>query len=111
HVGWLVNDVETFEVNPHGVGGIRDPPVSERVGCQQVTELVVKTRLGNAENGDQRDAQQQNQESYRQDGQAATDGEAAEGLLNAQDRGRRLWILPAQYDEHSRKGEQELDYG
>jgi hypothetical protein len=44
-----LNDVETFEVDPHGMSGIGELTVSESVGCQQVTELIVICGLGNAE--------------------------------------------------------------
>jgi len=50
-VGFL-NDVETFEMDPHGMGGIGEPAVSESVGREQIAEFVVVIGLGNADDWD-----------------------------------------------------------
>ena len=56
HIGWLLNDVETFEVDPHRVYGIRETAVRESVGREQIAELVVPGRLRHAPQRNQRDA-------------------------------------------------------
>src|SRR6266699_1433583 len=49
HVGRLLDDVETFEVYPHGVRRIGYSAMRESIGGQQVTEFIVPMRLGNPE--------------------------------------------------------------
>ena len=50
----LLIDVKGFEVNPHGVGGIGHAAVSQRVGQQQVAELVMDRGFGNRQDGQER---------------------------------------------------------
>src|SRR6202043_1027245 len=56
HVRRLLNDVETFEMDPHGMSWVGNFAVRESVGRQQVTEFVVILRLGNTQNWEERDA-------------------------------------------------------
>ena len=49
HVRRLLNDVESFKVNPHGVGGVGEATVRESIGGEQIAEFVVPARLGNAD--------------------------------------------------------------
>ena len=54
YVCWAFDDVEAFEVNPHGMSGVRDFPVSERIRREQIAELVVPPRVRNAKDRDER---------------------------------------------------------
>ena len=46
-IGRLLINVESFEVNPHWMSVIRNSPVRDCVSQQQMTELIVDSRLGN----------------------------------------------------------------
>ena len=58
-VGGLVNDVHRLEVLPMGMGGVRQATVAERVGLEQISELVVGAGVVDAspEPGHQRKGQ------------------------------------------------------
>src|SRR5208337_382999 len=78
HIGGFLINVNTLKVNPHGVSWIRHTPVRERVRCQQVAEIVVKTWLGNGEVGQQGRTYRQCQEAHHEDGKGAPPCQAAE---------------------------------
>ena len=56
HVGWLLNDVEAFEMYPHGMGRIGQASVSKGIGREQIAEFIIPSRRGNSEDGNQRKA-------------------------------------------------------
>jgi hypothetical protein len=43
----LLDDVEAFKVNPQRMRGVAQSAVGEGIGCKEVTEFVMNTRLGN----------------------------------------------------------------
>ena len=49
HIGRLLNDVKTLEVNPHGMSGIGQATSCESVASQPVAELIMDGRFGNAQ--------------------------------------------------------------
>ena len=71
-----LDDVETFEVDPHGMGGVREPAVSESVSGKKIAELVVEARLGNAEEGDECEANCDNAETHEDHGEVPAPGQA-----------------------------------
>ena len=46
-IGGSMNDAKGLEVDPHGVSGIRQPPVCVGVCRQQVREFIVDDRFWN----------------------------------------------------------------
>jgi hypothetical protein len=50
----MFDDVETLEVNPHGMSGVRDSPVGECIRRKQIAELIVPARMRNAKHRDKR---------------------------------------------------------
>ncbi len=69
HVGRLLNDVETLEVHPHGMGRIGHASVSEGVGREQITEFIIPARRGNSKDGDQGNANGNHQQPDHDNGQ------------------------------------------
>ena len=59
-----MNDVEALKMNPHGMAGIGQPAVSESVSGEQVAELVMVARLGNTEDGEERDSNYDHTQSH-----------------------------------------------
>jgi hypothetical protein len=70
------------------VGGIGELAVSERVGREQIAELIVEARLGNAEDGDQRDTDGDYAESDEEYGEALAARQAGESTLDGTEGGR-----------------------
>ena len=66
HVGGALDDVETLEMDPHGMGGIGEPAVSERVAREQIAELVIEVGLRKAEDWNQAHADRNDAESYKE---------------------------------------------
>ena len=64
HVGWLVDDVKTLEMDPHWMGGIRQAPVRKCIGREQVAKLIVHTRFADAHYQPNSNAPQESDESY-----------------------------------------------
>jgi hypothetical protein len=86
-----VNDVEAFEVDPHGMGWIREPSVSESVGSEQITELVMRVRLWDSEDGYKRNTNDYDADSDECDSQALASRESRESRLQRkQDRRGRM---------------------
>src|SRR5256885_16902161 len=63
HVCRLLDDVETFEVDPHGVRRIGYSAVRESIGGEKVTEFIIPVRLRNPEYGNQGGTDAENLES------------------------------------------------
>ena len=55
-----------LKVDPQGVGGVGEAPVSKGVGGQQVAKLIRKRRLGDGEDGQQGRAGSQGREAGRE---------------------------------------------
>ena len=52
HVGGLLERMNAFQVLPHGMRRIRQPPRRERVGREEIDELIGDERLANRQGGD-----------------------------------------------------------
>jgi hypothetical protein len=63
----MLDDVETFEVNPHGVRGIGQTSVGEGIGSEQVAEFVMGRWLRDAEYGNQGGPNKKGQKPDRKD--------------------------------------------
>ena len=53
----MLNDVETFEVNPHGMRRIRNPAVSKGIGGEKIAEFVIPAGLRDSQDWDERAAE------------------------------------------------------
>jgi hypothetical protein len=84
-----LSDVETFEVDPHGMSRIGDFAVSKCVGSKQIAKLVVQGGLGSAKNRNECDANGDDAETDDQNCEPAPPRQASERMLNRKKR-RRL---------------------
>ena len=80
-IGRFLNDAEGFEVNPHGMRRIGEPPVSERVCRQQVAEFIVDDWLWNRQDRQQRGSQRKSKQSNRNHRKRAVACKCAESAL------------------------------
>lgn len=67
HVGRLVDDMKTLKMNPHRMGGVRQSPMRECIGCKQVAELVVELGFADAHYQPNGSAPQESNDSYEDD--------------------------------------------
>ena len=51
HIGWVLDNLETLEVDPHRVSGIGQMTRGEGVGGKQMAVLVIPVRQRNSEQG------------------------------------------------------------
>src|SRR5208283_2840444 len=83
HVGGLLDDVEAFEVDPHGVRGIGEPAVSEGVGCEQIAELIVPARLWDTENRNEAGSEYDYAKADQKHGEPLSPGQTGEATLQS----------------------------
>ena len=60
----MKDDVEAFEMDPHGVGWIGEASMSQRVRQKQVTELVMNCGHRDRQDGQQDRAKRQCQKAH-----------------------------------------------
>ena len=80
-IGRLLQDVNSLEEDPHGMGGIRDAAVRESVRAEEVGELVVDPRFGRRQNGQQNQPQEYRQQSHRDQAENRPAGESVERIF------------------------------
>jgi hypothetical protein len=105
-----LNDVEAFEMNPHGMRGIGKPAVSEGVGREQVAEFVIEAGLRNAEDGDQAYTNCDYAESSEEYAEALVPCQAGKSTFErTEDRGlsaQRIFLRPEQ-NQRARSDQQQ----
>src|SRR5579884_3045194 len=102
HIRGLLDDVEAFEMHPHGVSRIGKPAVSERVRREQIAEFIVKARLRYPEDGYECGADHDDAGADQNDGELPTPG----NLLEARSKQRRGSRPPvsAMQDQQEKQG-------
>jgi hypothetical protein len=88
HVRGLLDDVETLEVNPHGMSRVSESSVRKSIASEQVAELVVGAGLRNAENRNEHNTNDNDAEADKHDCKASAPGHASKCALYYREGGR-----------------------
>ena len=109
HVGGFLIDVDALKVNPHRVSWICEASVREGIRCQQVAEIVMKSRLRNRHVGQQGSADRQCQNAHHKDGKGAPSCQAAQVMFRGlkppggEAREGSTWPRSGRLPEYTRK--------
>ena len=77
-------DVERFQMHPHGGNRIGQTPVRERISRQKKTEFVVNERFGNRQPGQDSKAQGQCREAAKRNAQGPPSGQGGQRTFRFQ---------------------------
>src|SRR5579859_4296138 len=62
-VGWFLNDAKCFEMNPHRMSRVGEPPMSVGICRQKVAEFIVDDWFGDRQDREQGGSQCQSEQS------------------------------------------------
>ncbi len=68
-------------MDPHGMQGVGEPTMSKGVGGKKIAKFVVEARLGDAEDGNECDANCHHSETHEDHEEALSPRQTGEGAL------------------------------